>query len=413
MPAWDLRASIESTVLAKARQYGCEIGLAFHGEIAGVPHETAVFSDGVCDSTQWAWGSVTKQFTGALLLQRVEQRRFESLDSVAHRYVDPQLSKLGLGSMATLFGLDAERITLRHLATMASGVPDYDTAKPDTPIPTDVFRAECYEAPGEVFGPAQILNLSWVARGRLDFAPGTNGSYSSTNYVLLGLALCAVQPDCDVWYDLRPGALFDALPSGQRKKYDRTSFAARASPRAAGVITGFDRTGYNGQNPHARPGVDVSAVRGVFAGLTASDLVAPAADVARFTYALYGQTGTRMLSTASRALMTPSPEQAFYGFATFNFTKMNLAGAHVGSQRTHAYGHMGATYGYDSIAAYWPAADVAVSVATNIETIDQVQPRDVVCSVLNTIFAWSDGASRPPICIYNATSYFGSACHCR
>jgi CubicO group peptidase (beta-lactamase class C family) len=167
MPAWDLRASIESTVLAKARQYGCEIGLAFHGEIAGVPHETAVFSDGVCDSTQWAWGCVTKQFTGALLLQRVEQRRFESLDSVAHRYVDPQLSKLGLGSMATLFGLDAERITLRHLATMASGVPDYDTAKPDTPIPTDVFRAECYEAPGEVFGPAQILNLSWVARGRL------------------------------------------------------------------------------------------------------------------------------------------------------------------------------------------------------------------------------------------------------
>ena len=221
-----------------------------------------------------------------------------------------------------------------------------------------------------------------------------------------------MQPGCTTWYDLRPGAVLDTLPPGQRKKYAGTSFADRGSPRAAGVIAGFDRTSYNGHDPDARPGINVSSVKGVFAGLTASDVVAPAHDVARFAYGLYGRTGTGILSDASRALMTPSPAQAFYGFATFNFTKMNLAGARENSARTHAYGHMGATYGYDSIAAYWPAADVAVAVATNLETIDQVQPRDVVCSVLNTIFAWSDGAPRPPLCTYNATSYFSSACHC-
>ena len=120
MPSWDLRASIEQAVQLKAQQYGCEIGLAFHGSIAGVPHETAVFSSGADAATRWAWGSVTKQFTGALLLQRVEQHSFESLDDAAHRYVDPQLSKLGLGSMAALFGPEAKMITLRQLATMAS-----------------------------------------------------------------------------------------------------------------------------------------------------------------------------------------------------------------------------------------------------------------------------------------------------
>ena len=412
MPPWDLRGSIEQVVKLKAHHYGCQIGLAFHGNIAGVPHETAVFSSGADATTRWAWGSVTKQFTGALLLQRYEQHGFDSLDDAAHRYVDPQLLKLGLGSMAALFGPEAQLITLRQLATMASGVPDYDTAKPDTPMPTDVFRARCYARPDEVFGPAQILNLSWVAKGRLDFKPGTSGCYSSTNFVLLGLALCSVQPSCNAWYDLKPGAVFDTLPPGQRKKFAGTSFAARVSPRAAGVIAGFDRTSYNGHDPNARPGIDVSSVRGVFAGLTASDVVAPAQDVARFAYGLYGRTGTGILSEASRALMTPTPAQAFYGFATFNFTQMNLAGATANSERAHAYGHMGATYGYDSISAYWPAADVAVAVATNIETIDQVQPRDVVCSVLNTIFAWGDGAPRPPVCTYNATSYFSSACHC-
>jgi len=172
MPSWDLRGSIEQAVQLKAQQYGCEIGLAFHGTIAGMPHETTIFSGGVDASTRWAWGSVTKQFTGALVLQRVEQRLFDSLDAPAHDYVDPQLAKLGLGSMAALFGPQAETITLRQLATMASGVPDYDTAKPDTPRPTDVFRAQCYQKPDEVFGPAQILNLSWVARGKLDFRPG-------------------------------------------------------------------------------------------------------------------------------------------------------------------------------------------------------------------------------------------------
>ena len=39
------------------------------------------------------------------------------------------VSQTGLGSMTRLFGVNASRVTVRHLATMRSGVPDYDTAK--------------------------------------------------------------------------------------------------------------------------------------------------------------------------------------------------------------------------------------------------------------------------------------------
>ena len=102
--------------------------------------------------------------------------------------LDPSLLQLGLGSLTTLFGANASHITVEHLATMTSGVPDFDTATPNVP-PTDAFRAAAYAEPALEHPPAALLNLSWVRKGTLDFFPGKGYGYSSTNFVLLGLML--------------------------------------------------------------------------------------------------------------------------------------------------------------------------------------------------------------------------------
>jgi len=64
-----------------------------------------------------------------------------------------------------------------------------------------------------------------------------------------------------------------------------------------------------------------------------------------------------------------------YGLATFNLSH------HTGVEgpKGIAYGHLGATYGYQSIVAYFPALDFSLAIGTNTETDYQSQPSDAMC----------------------------------
>ena len=68
-----------------------------------------------------------------------------------------------------------------------------------------------YAEPSVEFTPARLLNVSWVANGTLDFAPGSSTSYSSTNFVLLGVLLASLS-DVSAWDDLNQGDVFEVLP---------------------------------------------------------------------------------------------------------------------------------------------------------------------------------------------------------
>ena len=115
------------------------------------------------------------------------------------------------------------------------------------------------------------------------------------------------------------------------------------------------------------------------------------ADIARFGYDLYGARPPHLLSAASRARMVPPevPQGAGlhfpYGFAAFNLSSMISGRPSSGPYRT-AYGHLGATYGYQSILAYYPGADVAISVASNIEQ-DTQAPRACAAHVRACAYA--------------------------
>jgi len=295
---------------------------------------------------------------------------------------------------------------------MKSGVPDYDTAKPWPRPPTDPFRAMVYATPGKEWDPVDILNVSWVATGALDFFPGFRTSYSSTNFVLLGLLLAHLSkaPSWDAYDQL---STLDALPPARRQLYHAVKLAVHGPPSQWTSVKGYDRTSYNGHNASSLPGTSVYDVKGVYGGWTASDITASVGDVARLAYDIFGATGPRVLKPSSVQTMVPrNIGRSFpYGFATFNLSRSWGVSAGGGKDYNEAYGHLGATYGYQSIVIYFPAADLALSVASNIETDNQVQPSDAACVAYNTALAWLQHKPQPT-CRFVQSGYYGGECDC-
>uniref|UniRef100_A0A7S0EMW5 Beta-lactamase-related domain-containing protein n=1 Tax=Phaeocystis antarctica TaxID=33657 RepID=A0A7S0EMW5_9EUKA len=403
-----LRTKLQAIADAKAKQYDCAIAIGVQTGTEAI----AVASHGSAVTDRFVWGSVTKQFTGVALLQLAEAGTLD-LDAPVHPQLDPILTRLGLRSLTTLFGKEAAKITARHLASMQSGVPDFDTAQPFPRPPTDAFRAEVYAKPTHDWGPAGLINQSWVATGSLKFTPGEKTQYSSTNFVLLGLLLAQLT-GASTWDAYEQRSLLDPLPAARRALYRQLTFAVHGAPANQTNVHGYDRTSYNGGDPAARPGRDVWKVSGVYGGWTASDVTASVADIARFGYDLYGTRPPQLLSAASRAIMVPPevPQGSLrfpYGFAAFNLSGMISGRPSDGPYRT-AYGHLGATYGYQSILAYYPGADVAISVASNIEQDTQVQPSDTLCSAYNAVLPVLTPAAEEQ-CAFASTGYFGG-CAC-
>merc|ERR1712151_545479 len=122
------------------------------------------------------------------------------------------------------------------------------------------------------------------------------------------------------------------------------------------------------------------------AGWTGSNLVATTRDMAEFTHALFSGRGEILRpDTAKQMFPTNACDgkccpggECYYGLACFN-----MSGATGNGDA--AYGHLGATYGYDSSAAYFPGVDASIAVASNIETDYQSQPSDVQCLVYNVL----------------------------
>ena len=151
-------------------------GLAQSGDLRGsvlvARGDTALLSKGygVADeasgapntaTTRFRIGSITKQFTAMAILILQEQGKLRVEDSIC-RYVSdcPEAWR---------------PITLRHLLTHTSGIPNY------TDLP---------DFPALIGTPATLDQL--IARFRslpLEFTPGARWSYSNSGYILLGAVI--------------------------------------------------------------------------------------------------------------------------------------------------------------------------------------------------------------------------------
>jgi D-alanyl-D-alanine carboxypeptidase len=109
-------------------------------------------------------GSTTKTFTAVLVMRLVAQRKI-ALDDPISKYLPGLLP-------------DGSRITIRELLSHRSGLPEFVD---DTRFLAPYMRGNFDHA----WTPEQIV--AFARAGPLAFEPGTRFSYSSTNYVVLGL----------------------------------------------------------------------------------------------------------------------------------------------------------------------------------------------------------------------------------
>jgi len=225
-------------------------------------------------SSRFAWGSITKMWTGASIMQLVAKGSLK-LDEPFAPHVDAQLADMkrvgfpGMDSfskVSDLWGDAVNAVTIRNLLAMQSGIPDFDTANPSRFGPdTDTFRATVYAHPCTDYLETTLMSLPWVATHKLTSKPGQGFHYSSTNFGLLGLILARHAGVTS------PPLAFNQssfLPPQFRSVADEMHWAIRGSPHDNGVVDGYDRTDYNGQDPKKHPaGVPVAGVHGVFAVL--------------------------------------------------------------------------------------------------------------------------------------------------
>jgi D-alanyl-D-alanine carboxypeptidase len=129
-------------------------------------------------------GSVTKTFTATLVLQLAAAGKLSLSDTV-----DRWLEDAGT----------ARRITIKQLLAHRSGLADYLT----TP---EVEKALARHPSRRI--PAERL-IHMITRRPLEFAPGSQSSYSNTNYLLLGRI--AALADARTLYDAMRARIFRPL----------------------------------------------------------------------------------------------------------------------------------------------------------------------------------------------------------
>jgi D-alanyl-D-alanine carboxypeptidase len=274
-------------------------------------------------------GSVTKSFVATIVLQLAAEGRLRLSDPVEH----------------WLPGLlpNARAITLRRLLNHTSGLVDYADDK-------GYFKARVAE-PRRVWLPRRLIAIA--TKHRLLFPPGTDWSYSNTNYVVLGLVVEAVMES--------------TLEEQLRVRLFRPLGLHSTSYPIGGAVAGRIAHGYLGPYPGlpipAGRMLDVTSVAPN--GWGGGQIVSNADDVIRFYAALLdGRLLPRPLLAAMKTRVTGTHREVGVNVAFSAPYGLGLSIEHLSCGT--AYGHTGDIPGYRNVV--WASADgrrVAV-VMTNL-----------------------------------------------
>lgn len=276
-----------------------------------------------CHRTRVA--SVTKTFVAATVMTLVEDGVLE-LDAPITRYLPEERDRLP----------DADRITLRHLLSHTSGVYNYlDVA----------FALELFNRPSRTWTLKACYDHAM--RGDPEFKPGTDWSYSNTNYILTGWIIEAVTGRAHE--DVMQERIFDPLGMvSTHYEPDRFDFP--------GVVHGYfdlfgDHTLIDSTETYANTCVGPDG-----------GMVSTAGDLLAFYEAVF----------ARPSLLHPSSVQAMLPFVATGETDFPEYGlgleAWVDGDAV-AYGHGGHEFGYRTFAYYFPEHDVSFVVGINASSL--------------------------------------------
>ena len=247
--------------------------------------------------TKFRIGSVTKQFTAALILQLVEAGKIK-LDGKITDYLSDYRKDTG------------DKITVHQLLNHTSGIPSY-TSQAN-------FFAEVSRDPSSVTD-----FVKKHASGELEFEPGTKFNYNNSGYFLLGAIIEKVTGKS--YESVLKTRIFEPLGM-TNSGYD--NHAPLLQKRAAGyekTPAGFVNAAY----------LDMSLP------YAAGSLYSTVEDLYKWDQSLYGD---KILSAASKKLMfTPGLSNYGYGFG--------ISDQPIGktSEKTKVIQHGGGINGFNSL----------------------------------------------------------------
>ncbi|QIG81576.1 serine hydrolase domain-containing protein [Stakelama tenebrarum] len=271
--------------------------------------------------TLFRLGSITKQFSAALMMQLVDEGNV-SLDDPLTKFL-PDYP--GPGGAATV----------RQLLNHTSGIKSY------TGIPGWMVEANTNRA----FTTQQMI--AEFADLPLDFEPGTDQRYNNSGYVLVGAVIEAVTGK--PWHVALRERILDPLSiTDIRYGVSETEFANRALPYT---------TGNDGFVPAQKIHMSVPHAAGALVGSVGA--------LAKWSHALHHG---KVISAQSYALMTsptelPDGRSIPYGF-----------GLQLNDVRGRkAISHGGGIFGGSTYALYLPETGIFTAAFTNTDT-PEVQP---------------------------------------
>jgi D-alanyl-D-alanine carboxypeptidase len=280
-------------------------------------------------------GSVTKTFTVMSLLQQVD-RGLVNLDDPIGNYIK------GIPN--------GETATLRMLATMTSGIPDYSGLT--------TWQNDYLSDPSVAFSPNQLIG--YIKGEQALFTAGSAYNYSNSNTVLLGMVIKKVTGKslAKVFED----DLFKPLDL-QQTFYPRKS-ASLPKPHLNGITVKQDglQTDTTDWNPSWAS--------------AAGEMISQIHDLR--TWGEIVGTGGRLISKKlqrerMQSVANPSEEGFAYGLGLFN--------------QDGWLGHNGSVPGYTAFLAYEQSSQTVIAVMANsdIHQAGTPKPADVVMAALQPL----------------------------
>lgn len=265
---------------------------------------------------QFRIASVTKQFAAVAILQLAEAGTLKLGDEI-QKYVD--------------FPVKERPITIEHLLTHSSGIPDFTR--------TAAYTPEAYAKPITL---PELLAL--FANEPLEFAPGSKWSYSNSGYILLTAIIEKVSGQN--WSDYAREHLFK--PAGMTS----------SSAAIAGGPLQNEAVGYAEGEQGWEPAYPISLSWPRAAGCIRSTV----GDLWAWNRTVYAGklVGTAMQTSAHRPFLLSDGTATDYGYGWFLQQV----------QGSPTIEHNGGIDGFTSASLYLPQEDLYVAVLVNRQTSD-------------------------------------------
>ncbi len=272
--------------------------------------------------TKFRIASITKQFTAMLIVQLASENKVDLHEPIS-TYLPDYPKENG------------DRITLHHLLTHTSGIPEFDLYIKYRDIERDRYR------------PEELLNI--FADQPLQFEPGTKFEYTNPGYVVLGVIIEKItgKPYEEVLQD----QIFTPLKM-TNSGYDRHYTVIKN--RASGYSNGYSRGEFYNTNF-----VDMSIP------YAAGSIYSTVEDLHLWDRALYCDT---LVSETYRDLLFNKHIPArgrHYGYGWF-IGEMPLGNT---NEQVQTIGHGGGINGFNTLITRIPSNESLIVVLNNVERV--------------------------------------------